>query len=344
MQKQPHLIIFRFSALGDVAMTVPVIRGLREQHPNVKITVVSRPFFKPLFDTIPDVAFYPADLSGKHKGMMGLLRLFRELQTLTPTAIADLHDVLRTKVLRNLFRAWNTPTSFTDKGRAEKKALTRIKNKVFAPLTPMVERHVQTFEKLGFPITFQGVTFPISKPLSEAIQNKTGAKNQNRWVAIAPLAQYDTKIYPLDLMREVVKELTELPNLKVFILGGRNEKPKLEPLVNNLPNAQILAGELSFQEELSLFPHFNVVVSMDSGNAHMAALFGLPVVSLWGHTHPFAGFVPFNQPLSNSLTPDLNQFPLLPTSIYGNKKHPGYEAVMRSIPPNMVVKKIVELL
>jgi ADP-heptose:LPS heptosyltransferase len=344
MQKQPHLIIFRFSALGDVAMTVPVLRALREQHPAVKITVVSRPFFKPLFDTIPDVAFYPADLSGKHKGMTGLLRLFRELQALQPTAIADLHDVLRTKVLRNLFRAWRIPTAFTDKGRAEKRALTRVKNKVFLPLTPMVDRHVQTFEKLGFPITWQDVTFPKSKPLSEVIQHKTGAKNQDRWVAIAPLAQYDTKIYPLDLMREVVKALTELAHVKVFILGGRHEKPILEPLVNHLPNAQILAGALSFQEELALFPHFDVVVSMDSGNAHIAALFGLPVVSLWGHTHPYAGFVPFNQPLSNSLTPDLNQFPLLPTSIYGNKIHPGYEAVMRSIPPNRVVKKIVELL
>ena len=80
---------------------------------------------------------------------------------------------------------------------------------------------------------------------------------------------------------------------------------------------------------------------MDSGNGHLAAMYGVKVISLWGHTHPFAGFVPFNQPLSNSLVPDLQQFPFLPTSVYGNKKVAGYENVMRTIQPEVVVEKVL---
>jgi ADP-heptose:LPS heptosyltransferase len=79
---------------------------------------------------------------------------------------------------------------------------------------------------------------------------------------------------------------------------------------------------------------------MDSGNAHIAAMLGVKTVTLWGATHPFAGFAPFNQPLENCLTADRNQYPLLPTSVYGNKKVEGHEDVMRSITVEKVVRSV----
>jgi len=79
---------------------------------------------------------------------------------------------------------------------------------------------------------------------------------------------------------------------------------------------------------------------MDSGNAHIAAMMGVKVITLWGATHPFAGFSPFNQPLGNCITADREKFPLLPTSIYGNKKVEGYEEAMRSISVENVVLSV----
>jgi ADP-heptose:LPS heptosyltransferase len=79
---------------------------------------------------------------------------------------------------------------------------------------------------------------------------------------------------------------------------------------------------------------------LDSGNAHIAAMLGVKVITLWGATHPYAGFKPFNQPLENCITSNREQYPLLPTSIYGNKKVDGYEGVMRSILPETVINKI----
>ena len=70
----------RLSAMGDVAMTVPVLRALVQQHPNVKVTIVSRPFFKPFFENIPNVAFFAFDEKHRHKGFLGLIRLFRDLK------------------------------------------------------------------------------------------------------------------------------------------------------------------------------------------------------------------------------------------------------------------------
>ncbi len=104
MTSPRKLLIFRFSSLGDVAMTVPVIQLLLQQHPNLQVTMVSNDFVAPLFNNIERLEFYAADLKGKHKGLAGLYRLYRELKKLSSfDAIADLHDVLRSKILRSFF-------------------------------------------------------------------------------------------------------------------------------------------------------------------------------------------------------------------------------------------------
>ena len=82
------------------------------------------------------------------------------------------------------------------------------------------------------------------------------------------------------------------------------------------------------------------MLSMDSGNAHIAALFGVSVITLWGATHPFTGFSPFNQSLENALVSDRTKYPYLPTSVYGNRKVKGYEDAMRTILPETIVQMI----
>ena len=118
MSNHQHILIIRLSAMGDVAMTVPVIRALTEKYPDCKITVLSKPFFKPLFDTIPQVSFFAAQVNTKHKGILGLLKLYRELKKEKITHVADFHNVLRSKILRALFIFDGKPSIFIDKGRA----------------------------------------------------------------------------------------------------------------------------------------------------------------------------------------------------------------------------------
>jgi ADP-heptose:LPS heptosyltransferase len=323
--------------MGDVAMIVPVLRALVLQYPEVKITVVSRPFFKPFFDGIPNVDFFEVDVQKRHKGFLGLLQLYFDLKKLNLDGVADLHNVLRSKVVRNLFALSGKKVAFTDKGRAEKKALTSLTNKVFKPLKPMVERHVETFEKLGFSVDLTNFQFPDKAVLSEEIKTITGNKTQN-WLGIAPFAQYESKVYQLDLMQQVIEALAKNNAIKIFLFGGGNEEiQKLNQLQNNHSNVIVLAGKLKFNQELDVISNLDVMLSMDSGNAHIAAMLDVKVITLWGATHPFAGFAPFNQPLENCITADRKKYPLLPTSIYGNKKVEGYEDVMRSISPEKVV-------
>ncbi len=330
----------RLSAMGDVAMTVPVLRAFVNQNPEVKITVISRPFFKPFFEGIPNLSFFAFDEKERHKGFFGLLRLFQDLKTLHIDAFADLHNVLRSKVVRTLFALSGKKTASVDKGREEKKALTRPENKIFKPLTTMFERHVKVFEQLGFPVDLSNPIFPKTAILDKEIIDIVGDSNQ-KLIGIAPFAQYYSKVYPQDLMQEVIDTLALDKNKKILLFGGgKSEIEILDTLSSGKANVINMAGKIKFPQELQLISNLDVMLSMDSGNAHIAAMLGVKVITLWGATHPYTGFSPFNQPLENALVSDRNLFPKLPTSVYGNKIVEGYEDAMRTIRVEEIVSKI----
>lgn len=339
-----HVLVIRLSAMGDVAMTVPVVKALVQQYSHVRVTVVSRPFFKPFFEGIDRVDFFSVDLQKTHKGFLGIYRLYHDLKKLQIDAVADFHNVLRSKILRTFFKLSGTKTAFTNKGRAEKKALTRTEKKVLKPLKSMINRHIDTLVCLGFRVDVSKINFPEKSVLPDEILAVTSEKSNNKWIGIAPFAQYQTKVYPEDLMKEVIKKLAEKPSHKIFLFGGKNELQQLGDLKQHLENVSLIPEHFNFKQELQFIPHLDIMLSMDSGNAHIAAMYGVKVITLWGNTHPFAGFVPFNQPLENSLIPDLEKYPLLPTSVYGNKIIPGYEDVMRTISPEKVVDRVNGLL
>jgi ADP-heptose:LPS heptosyltransferase len=326
--------------MGDVAMTVPILRAFNAKYPNVKITVISTPFFQPLFNDLQNFSFLPFDKKGKHKGFLGLFRLFLELRKCNIDAFADLHNVLRLKVFRKLLALTGKKVAFTHKGRTEKKEVTRAVNKIFRPLPTVFERHTKVFEELGFPIDLSNPTFPEKSKLSSEILSVVGEKNQ-KWIGIAPFAQHDSKVYPLDLMEKVIDQLAQNPGNKLILFGGgKKEIVALESLTKSYNNVISVAGKLKFNQEIQLISNLDVMLSMDSGNGHIAAIFGVKTITLWGATHPYLGFSPFHQPEENSLVSDRNFYPKLPTSIYGNKKVEGYEDAMRTILPESVVEKI----
>lgn len=325
-------------------MTVPVLRAFVKQYPTVKLTVISRPFFKPFFEGIPNLEFFAFDEKEKHKGFPGLVRLYKDVKKLKVDAFADLHNVLRSKVVSLLFALSGKKRATVNKGREGKKELTRAENKIFKQLPTMFQRHAKVFEELGFPLDLSNPQFPEKAVLNSDILDIIGNENQ-KLIGIAPFAQYDSKVYPLDLMKEVIAKLAENSSYKILLFGGgKKEIEILDSLSEPYKNVINMAGKIKFQQELQLISNLDVMLSMDSGNAHIAAMLGVKVVTLWGATHPYAGFLPFNQSLENALTSDRNQYPKLPTSVYGNKIIEGYEDAMRTILPQKVVDKVVEQL
>jgi ADP-heptose:LPS heptosyltransferase len=334
MSKHKHIVAIRLSAMGDVAMTVPVLKALSEQHPQLKITVLTRAFFFPFFRDLPNVSLLPIDIKGKHKGVFGLFKLSKELKALDIDAVADLHNVLRSNILKLYFLG--KPFIQIDKGRAEKKALTSGER--FQQLKTTHQRYAEVFQKLGFPIDLSNPSFPNPKTLSAKVSDIVGTKS-GKWVGIAPFAAHEGKMYPLELMKEVIATLSK--DYKIVLFGGgKKEIALLNDVEGNHANVVNTAGKLTLDEELDVISNLDVMLSMDSGNAHLAAMLGIKVITIWGVTHPFAGFAPFNQPEDYALLADKNKFPKIPTSIYGNTYPKGYEHAAGSISPKTIIDKI----
>ena len=99
MTKDKHIIILRFSSLGDVAILIPLLRCIIDKYKNLKITIVTLGQYNALFNEFKDINIVNVEKDSKHKGFPGIYKLFNELRKLKPTAIADLHSVLRTNIL-----------------------------------------------------------------------------------------------------------------------------------------------------------------------------------------------------------------------------------------------------
>jgi len=344
MHPKKHLLVIRLSAMGDVAMVVPVLFAFVHQYPDVKVTVLTKAFFTPLFSQLPNVSVYEAQVKGKHKGVFGLWRLYCSLKKLQITEVADLHNVLRSTILRVYFKLGGFRFVQIDKGRTEKKALTREANKIFKPLKTMHQRYATVFNTLGYSLKLGPERFLPKRELGDETR-QLFTTIPNKKLGIAPFAAFEGKMYPLDLMEQVISELDATDAIQIFLFGGgKKEQALLENFENKYSNCTCIAGKATFSEELAIISNLDVMLAMDSGNAHLAAQFGVSTITLWGVTHPYAGFYPFGQPTENAILADRGKFPLIPTSVYGNKMPKEYVKAMRTIHPQDVIKKIKTML
>jgi len=334
--------------MGDVAMTVPVIKALAQQYPHVRITFLSKGFARAFFENLaPNVSFMEADIKEEYKGIKGLNKLFRRLHAKKFTAIADLHDVLRSEYLRLRFNMNldKYKIAHIDKHRSARKKLCAQKNKELKQLPTSFENYAEVFAKLGYPIninfTSQGEPPLLSTAVSPLLAEIEGRLN----IGIAPFAAHQGKIYPIPMMEEVIKGIIQKhPDCRILLFGGgKKEKEVFDKWCSQYANCvNASAACKGLQQELGIMSHLQVMISMDSANMHLASLVNTPVVSIWGATHPYAGFMGWNQRYENAVQVELD---CRPCSIYGNKPClRGDYACLKNISPEQIISKVESLL
>ena len=343
-----RLLVIRFSAMGDVAMTIPVIHSLAAQNRQLRITVLTRDNFTPMFEWMPaNVNVIGVNLAN-YKGIGGLTQLFHELSKYQFDAVADIHDVLRTKFLRMCFRLTGVKVRVIDKGRSDKHALIGNAQKNEA-LKHTTERYADVFRKLlniDINIDYDGRRAVVERFVIQSslinIRQLTGNKaNGQHWIGIAPFAAHMQKVYPLNLMRLTAELLAE-KGYHVFLFGaGKEEAQELRSW--ECDGIKSVCGKLGgLHDELLLMTQLDLMISMDSANMHMAAMVGTKTLSIWGATHPKAGFTAFAQGDENIIQLDL---PCRPCSIYGNKPCKfGDLRCMNGIKPADIVSRVTEIL
>ena len=337
------LVVIRFSALGDVAMTVPVLLAFAASYPDVDVRVCIRPKFQALFNSIPNVKVLPANLDGNHSGLLGLLRLYKQIRNEKPKAILDLHNVLRTRILRSYNGLNRIPYYVLDKGRAEKRRLTRPRNKKWQPLSHTTQRYAAVFEAAGYPLSLSDQHLLPPRRVQDSKLHDT--LEGFILIGIAPFAAHDAKMYDPRQLEEVIAWLNTRSDCRILIFGGgKLEQQQARNWEEQYSNCMNLIGKYDFDEELNVISSLDLMLSMDSGNGHLSAIFGVPTLTLWGVTHPYTGFAPYNQPDSNSLLADRSRFPAIPTSVYGNHCPQGYQEAINTIPVSLIKERIKAIL
>jgi len=306
-----NILIIRFSAMGDVVLTVPVIQNLLKKFPDTQITLLTKPFLKPFFKGINNVSVYPVDLAEKHKGFKGLHQLVKELTAEQKfDCVIDLHSVVRSWLICGFMILKGIPFYRIDKGRAEKRMF--IEGKITYSLPHTTERYRQVLKNAGF-------NFPFEKSLLKVKQNSTtNLINSDVSIGIAPFAAHKSKEWGLENIHSLIKEINKKTAVQFYLFGGGSEEvAKLQDLASNYTNVTNVAGKFSLEEEMKFMQELTSFIGMDSGNMHIAALLGLPVISIWGGTHPDLGFSALYQPKKNHISALVNGKPCRPFSVYG---------------------------
>jgi len=344
------ILVLRFSALGDVALTVPVIKAFLATNKDVSIVMASDKNCVGLFSGIDRLAFEGFDLKGEFKGFAGIFRIFNLLRKKYAfSMVADLHGVIRTHVLRFLFEAGRRKTEVINKGRIEKYALVRKENKIFRPLPHATERYADVFRRLGFKISLPQVgdiaigqdKAPVPETEQTTPKQTNLAVDSVVKIGFAPFAKHAAKMYSIDKFKEIVQYF-DRPPYQLYFFGGKGaERLLLADWEGYFSRAVPMASSSSLADELKIMQEMQAMVTMDSANMHLASLVDVPVVSLWGPTHPYAGFYGFSQDPLNAVQVNLS---CRPCSVFGNTTcWRGDHACMEQITPAMVEEKLLKL-
>jgi len=317
-------------------MTVPIIRLVKRHSPSIKISILTKPSYIEIFREFKEANIISIDLKGKHKGLFGLVKLYYELKQLGVDVVIDLHGVLRTNFLKLL---WGKNFYQIEKGRNEKENL--INGKHFQQLKTTHQRYLDVFKNINYNLSFSKIEFPKKSNLSRhVITSKIDFSK--KLIGIAPFAKHKAKAYSLEQMKEVIGSISKENTILLFG-GGENESKQLKIISEENENIFSLAEGFSLSDQLDFISNLDLMISMDSANGHLAAMYGVKVLTIWGVTHPYAGFAPFNQSSKHSILVDKNRYPKTPTSIYGSKYPKGYENAINSISVEEIVKKVEEI-
>lgn len=337
------VLVSRFSALGDVAMTLPSVYDACAANPDVEFYYLTRHHPAQVFINRPENLTMAAVNLGNYKGIGGMWRLAKALKKRYGiTDYVDLHDVLRTKLLRLFLRLQGVKVSRLEKGRKAKGELTRRSNKVLVQLKPMPERYRDVFYRAGIAMANDFDTlWGKEKGDPAEFAKVSGPKREGEhWLAVAPFAKHKGKIYPVENLERVIEHFDRRPGQKIFIFGfGSEESAVIAKLAHRYPSVVNMAeAKLGIAAELSLLSHCDVMLSMDSANMHLASLVGLRTVSVWGATHPYTGFLGWRQRTRDVVQLDMT---CRPCSVFGDKPcFRGDYHCLAGITPKMIIDRI----
>lgn len=338
------MLVIRFTALGDVAMVIPVLYPVCRANPDTRFVMLTQEWSATMMINAPEnLVLRGINVRDKHMSIWAMwgfaARLNDEFHF---DAVADLHGVWRSWAIDLRLKLSGVKVAQVNKWRKARRQLVSGRSKEAVPNT--VTRYRAVFAELGLtlPPADEFTTIIDDGPeLSSMLAPEKGV--DERWIAVSPFSSHPTKVYPFERVAAMVVALASRPNYHVFLFGGgKQEKITLRPLGKNLDRVVSLAEiRHGFEDEFAVLSRCDAMVSMDSANMHLASLVGLPVIGIWGPTTPACGFMGYNQDINNVV--ERKDLSCRPCSIYGERKCRYGDTHCLDIDPEEIVERVVNL-
>ena len=329
------ILIIRFSSLGDVLLTTPVVRSIRKNYPSAEIHFLTKKQYAPIIKNNPNINKI-IEYDSKNKKFINLIKIISKKQY---DLIIDLHSKLDSFWIKLLSGSCKKVT-YNKKHFYRWQLTHKSLSKNLAPIKSTVSLYASVLDKLG--IELDGEKLDIFLPKNQnRIYSVFNIPNSAFRISISPGAKHFTKQYPVRYYSQLIDIMIEKLDVQVILLGDKFEKNLTTKISGNCKNKIFdLAGKIGIMGMAVIIKNSDLFISGDCGPMHIAAALNKPQIAIFGSTHPKLGFAPTN-PNAVIIQKDL---PCRPCSLHGREKCPeGHFKCMNDIKPEEVFEKVKKI-
>jgi ADP-heptose:LPS heptosyltransferase len=316
------ILIIRFSSIGDIVLTTPVIRCIKEQQPDIEIHYVTKKMFKGILE-------YNPYITKIHTIEKNISEVIADLKKENFDFVVDLNNNIRSLQIKRLL---GKPSSTFKKLNFKKWILVNFKiNKM--PALHIVDRYMQTVSSIGIVNDNEGLDYFIPEKDNVNISSLP-ASHQHGYIGFVIGAKHFTKQLPLEKIISICKKI----NKPIILLGGKEDNSRAKEIANAVGDTIYNAcGKFNLNQSASLVKQATKIITHDTGLMHIAAAFKKEIISVWGNTVPAFGFTPY-LPNPKSKIVEVNNLPCRPCSKIGYDKCPkGHFKCMMEIDENEIL-------
>ncbi len=305
--QQKKVLIIRFSSIGDIVLTTPVIRCLKMQLPNADIHFVTKKMFS-------EVLMHNPYINKLHTFKNDVSEIYSELKSEKYDYVIDLHKNLRSLRLKQQLKTKNF--SF-NKINLRKFAAVNFKMLKSLPSKHIVDRYFEAVASLNVVSDGKGLDYFLSENDNIDVNKKYFNNAKTEFSALVIGGSYYTKQIPLLKLEEICEKI----KMPIILVGSEADKKTAELLIAKFPHLINACGIYSINQSASIIQQSNLVITSDTGLMHIAAAFNKRIISLWGNTIPEFGMGPY-MPNNENMILEVKNLGCRPCSKLGFTKCP----------------------
>jgi len=326
------ILVIRFSSLGDVLLTTPIVRSIRKNYPSAEIHFLTKKQFAPILENNPYINQI-IKYDTKNNRFIDIIKLIANNQY---DLIIDLQNKLNSFLIK-AFAGRCKKITYNKKHFYRWRLTHKSLSKNLAPIKSTVSLYSTVLDKLGIKLDEDKLDIFLPDNQDE-IYSEFRIKNSELRISISPGATHFTKQYPADYYSQIVDMITDRLNAQIILLGSKSEK-KLTAQISDGCKKKILdlAGETDIMDMAIIIKNSELFISGDCGPMHIAAALNIPQIAIFGPTHPKLGFAPIN---TNAVIVQ-KALSCRPCGLHGREKCPkAHFKCMMDIKPKEIFEKI----